>query len=130
MIEQFKDVCIGVGQNPGVSAIGGYTFGEDCLFISVTAPAGASNTSMLPVLAYITGGGFAAESSTNFDFDQTVLKSGGSMIVVQFNYRLGALGFLAGQEVAADGNLNVGLLDQRQALEWINTYISQVSAAI
>lgn len=82
---------------------------------------------MLPVLAYINGGGFAAESSTNFDFDQTVLKS---MIVVQFNYRLGALGFLAGQEVAADGKLNVGLCDQRQALQWSNTYISHVSAAI
>ena len=38
-------------------------------------------------------------------------------------YRLGLLGFLAGSAVAADGDLNAGLLDQRAALEWVQRHI-------
>jgi carboxylesterase type B len=45
------------------------------------------------------------------------------MIYVAFNYRLGAFGFLGGSEVQRNGVLNAGLLDQRLALEWIQTYI-------
>ena len=45
------------------------------------------------------------------------------MIFVSINYRLGALGFLAGPEVAKDGDLNAGLLDQRLALKWIQKNI-------
>lgn len=45
------------------------------------------------------------------------------MIFVALNYRLGALGFLAGPEVAADGDLNAGLLDQRLALDWVQKHI-------
>jgi carboxylesterase type B len=45
------------------------------------------------------------------------------MIYVALNYRLGALGFLAGPEVERDGVLNAGLLDQRFALEWVQRYI-------
>lgn len=45
------------------------------------------------------------------------------MIFVALNYRLGALGFLAGPEVKNDGNLNAGLLDQRMALEWVQQNI-------
>lgn len=35
-------------------------------------------------------------------------------MVVQISYRVGALGFLAGSKVRDDGDLNVGLLDQRK----------------
>lgn len=45
------------------------------------------------------------------------------MIFISLNYRLGALGFLAGPEVHADGNENAGLLDQRFALEWIQNNV-------
>lgn len=45
------------------------------------------------------------------------------MIFVALNYRLGALGFLAGPEVQNDGSLNAGLLDQRLAIEWIQQNI-------
>jgi acetylcholinesterase len=41
--------------------------------------------------------------------------------------RVGALGFLAGSKVAADGVLNAGLLDQRKALKWVQKYIAKVS---
>ena len=42
----------------------------------------------------------------------------GNMIYVNIQYRLGLFGFLSGSQVAADGVLNAGLLDQRAALDW------------
>lgn len=44
-------------------------------------------------------------------------------IFVGINYRLGALGFLSGPAVMADGDQNAGLLDQRFAFEWIKKNI-------
>ena len=49
------------------------------------------------------------------------------LVVVTFNYRVGPYGFLASKEVLADGNTNVGLFDQRKALEWVQQHISKVN---
>ena len=48
---------------------------------------------------------------------------------MNFNYRVGVWGFLAGErlERRGGGDLNVGLLDQRRALSWVRRYISAVS---
>lgn len=40
-------------------------------------------------------------------------------------YRLNVLGFLASDALAADGDLNNGLLDQRAALEWVQRHIGK-----
>ena len=40
------------------------------------------------------------------------------------NYRLGPLGFLNGKQMAELGLLNIGMLDQRQALHWIQENIA------
>lgn len=45
-------------------------------------------------------------------------------ITVEIQYRLGAFGQLASADVQQHGKLNVGLLDQRFALEWVQKYIS------
>ena len=46
------------------------------------------------------------------------------IIEVAMNYRLGALGFMAGPSfVAANGTQNAGLLDQRLGLEWVQKNI-------
>lgn len=37
---------------------------------------------------------------------------------------VGPYGFLASQEVLANGNINNGLKDQRKALQWVQKYIS------
>lgn len=58
-----------------------------------------------------------------------VEESGGNVVLVNFNYRVGAYGFLASEKVRKDGVLNTGLLDQRKALEWVQKYISLVSCS-
>lgn len=45
------------------------------------------------------------------------------MMYVSIQYRLGMFGFLGGSEVADDGVLNAGLLDQRAAIEWVQRNI-------
>jgi len=49
------------------------------------------------------------------------------IVVVTLNYRVGVFGFLASKEVKKDGNINVGNLDQRFALEWVQKNIGKVS---
>ncbi len=46
--------------------------------------------------------------------------------MVNFNYRVGVWGFLASERLRKDGDLNVGLLDQRRLLLWVKQYISKV----
>lgn len=97
---------------------------EDCLTISVTRPKGAHVRShkKLPVLFWIYGGGFENGSPQMYDATSLVQESvaqGKPMIFVAVNYRLGAFGFLGGDEVLKDGAANLGLLDQRMGLEWV-----------
>ena len=51
--------------------------------------------------------------------------SGGSIVFVEFNYRVRLWGFLASEKVRRDGDLNASLLDQRQALLWVKQDIEQ-----
>ncbi|QDS74594.1 hypothetical protein FKW77_008378 [Venturia effusa] len=48
-------------------------------------------------------------------------------IIVQLNYRVSALGFLPGKKVkdSPDSDLNVGLLDQQFALQWVQRHIDK-----
>ncbi|THZ11207.1 alpha/beta-hydrolase [Aureobasidium pullulans] len=100
----FKDVFIGVKQTVGTGLIGGFNYGEDCLYISVITPSSATNTSHLPVLFHIPGGGFAQLADPNLDFTDFVKTSGNNIVAVQINYRVGGLGFLAGEEFGGDPN--------------------------
>jgi cholinesterase len=43
---------------------------------------------------------------------------------VSINYRVGGWGFLGSKETAAAGALNIGLFDQRLALQWIQENIA------
>jgi acetylcholinesterase len=75
---------------------------------------------------YIQGGGYATNSNANYNGTEVVEHSGHDIVLVNFNYRVGALGFLASEEVRSDGDLNAGLLDQRQALYWVQQNIEKV----
>lgn len=75
---------------------------------------------------YIQGGGYAQNSNSNYNGTDVVQNSGNGLVFVNFNYRVGLLGFLASEDVIENGDLNVGLLDQRKVLEWVQKYIHLV----
>ena len=57
-------------------------------------------------------------------YNQTFLvensvKIGKPIMAASIAYRLGPFGFLNGDEVAGAGQTNIGLKDQRKALQWI-----------
>jgi undecaprenyl pyrophosphate synthase len=66
----------------------------------------------------------------NADYDGADLidAGNGDMVVVNFNYRVGPYGFLAGKEVAENKtmSMNNGLRDQRKLLEWVQKHIHEV----
>lgn len=97
---------------------------EDCLYLNVWVPSGATASSQLPVMVFIHGGAFyqgsgGTSASPGNLYDGTYLAASGTVIVVTFNYRLGALGFLA-----QGGNDNFGFADQLLALNWVQTNIA------
>lgn len=48
------------------------------------------------------------------------------VIFVSFNYRLNAFGFSGGKEIEDAGVTNLGLKDQRMAMQWVQKHISEV----
>ncbi|KAF8918948.1 Alpha/Beta hydrolase protein [Mucidula mucida] len=113
-------ICI---QQPAVVGIGS----EDCVTLNVWTPPGANAKSKLPVYVYIHGGGHYYNSAQGFPGNDWVARSDGGLIVVSLQYRLGLLGFLAGQSVTKDSrhsSVNNGLLDQRAGFEWIQRHIA------
>ncbi|KUL89789.1 hypothetical protein ZTR_00456 [Talaromyces verruculosus] len=113
---QFGPLCVGTGQPLGAG------YDEDCLYVNVFKPSNATSDSKLPVWVYIQGGGYAAMGNPNYNGTDVVSYSGGNIVQINFNYRVGVLGFLASDEVRKDGNLNVGLLDQRFLLSWVKEH--------
>ncbi|EGO01172.1 hypothetical protein SERLA73DRAFT_159669 [Serpula lacrymans var. lacrymans S7.3] len=124
--------------NPGLSGVELYlgefqpqprvNASEDCLFINVVRPAGVTQDSNLPVIVWLYGGAFESgdSSSTNgTDIVGRSLDLKTPVIQVSLNYRMNAFGFLAGKEVKAAGVGNIGLYDQRLALEWIQKYVAR-----
>ncbi|PKS06619.1 hypothetical protein jhhlp_007368 [Lomentospora prolificans] len=118
---QFGPRCYGTGHGAWNGAES-----EDCLFANVWAPTNATETSKLPVWVYIQGGGYTANSNPDYSGATVVEESGMNLVFVNFNYRVGLWGFLAGEKVRQDGDLNVGLLDQRQLLKWVKAHIAKV----
>jgi carboxylesterase type B len=70
--------------------------------------------------------GYVANTNANWNGAHVVEKSGHSIVMVNFNYRVGLWGFLASERVREDGALNAGLLDQRMLLKWVKTHIAAV----
>lgn len=96
---------------------------EDCLFLNIWAPADARNA---PVLVWIHGGSLINGAGSEAFYDGARFAQSG-VIVVSINYRLGPLGWLAHPAISAESRHNTsgnyGLLDQIQALRWIQRNI-------
>ena len=110
-----------------LAALPGFDIGpqsEDCLYLNVYAPAGASPTSRKPVLVWIHGGAFVIGAGSQSIYDASRLVRRGDVVVVTINYRLGVFGFLdLGQPERAVPN--AGLLDQIAALAWVRDQITE-----
>ncbi|RKF81721.1 Lipase 1, partial [Golovinomyces cichoracearum] len=98
---------------------------EDCLFLNIFAPANATSESRLPVWFFIPRGGYSVNSDPNCNTTELIKQSGGNIILVQTSYRVSAFGFLASEKIRENGELNVGFLDQRKSLEWVQKHISK-----
>ena len=92
-----------------------FTYSEDCLYLDIYSP----NISLsLPVMVYIHGGGYVLGTAITSPSDILALQG---VVVVIIQYRLGPFGFLTTGDSAAPGNY--GMLDQVEALKWVNENI-------
>jgi para-nitrobenzyl esterase len=118
--DRFGNSCPSAS-NPAKEAMG-----EDCLYLNVWTGA-KSATERRPVLVWIHGGGFWAGSGSDPRTNGELLAKKG-VILVTFNYRLGALGFLATPELSKESGRaasgNYGLLDEIAALQWVKRNIA------
>ncbi|KAM6949501.1 acetylcholinesterase [Aplochiton taeniatus] len=94
---------------------------EDCLYLNVWVPT-SPRAHNLTVMVWIYGGGFYSGSSSLDVYDGRYLAYSETVIVVSMNYRIGAFGFLA-LHGTSEAPGNVGLLDQRMALQWVQDNI-------
>jgi len=110
---------------PSDAAPLGATPAEDCLYLNVWRPAGA--TGKLPVIFWIYGGGFVNGGASPPTYSGANLARQG-VLFVSANYRVGRFGTFAHPQLTAenaDGGLlgNYGYMDQLAALQWVRRNI-------
>jgi carboxylesterase type B len=99
---------------------------EDCLFLNIQTPyipKAGSSQKLRPVYFWIHGGGFTGGTGADPGTDGGNLASREDIVVVQTNYRLSTLGFLAVPGTDIKGNMGIG--DQINALKWVKTNIAK-----
>jgi para-nitrobenzyl esterase len=100
-------------------------FSEDCLYLNIWTPS-LHKDKKLPVMVWIHGGSNKAGWSYEQNYIGTQLAQQGQVIVVSIAYRLGVFGFISHPELSQNNApANFGLLDQIEALKWINNNIDQ-----
>lgn len=101
---------------------------EDCLYLSVYTPSGASPEKPLPVMYWIFGGG--NNSGYAGDYNGGNLAESQNVIVVTVNYRLGPLGWflhpalIAKDASGAEAGGNWSTVDTILGLQWVQDNIA------
>ena len=98
---------------------------EDCLTLNVWAPPGARRA---PVMVWIHGGGHRFGAASMGLFDGAAFARDG-VVLVSFNYRLGALAYFAHPSLTREAGPrqplgNYGLMDEIAALRWVQRNIA------
>ncbi len=124
--DAYGNACI---QTPGLSAANGGDPGplsEDCLYLNVWTPR-LDPSARFPVMVWIHGGAYIFGAGGLDIYNGAPLANKGA-VVVNLNYRLGQLGFFAHPALEKEnpgGPKNFGLLDQIDALKWVQQNIAQ-----
>jgi len=124
--DRFSPMCLQpLRPKNSVFYLGEESSSEDCLYLNVWSTAKAGDRR--PVMVFVYGGGWTIGSASLPLYGGDALAAKGA-VVVSFNYRLGALGFLAHPELTAEGNGasgNYGLMDMIAALKWVKANIER-----
>ncbi len=98
---------------------------EDCLWLSIWTQ--GLDDRKRPVMVFIHGGGFIGGGAGADFYDGTQFSERGDVVLVSIQYRVGITGWLDLEELGGEAyrnSKNNGLLDQLEALRWINANIS------
>ncbi len=130
----FGDKCV-QGDFGLFSTAGG---SEDCLYLNVYTPKGASENDKRgdsdknhgkggskPVMVWIYGGGLRTGDTNSYDPSKLVKQ--GDVVFVSIGYRVNIFGFLAHPAIDSEGHptSNYGIMDQQAALKWVQRNIRQ-----
>ena len=114
------------------SMMGGITdTSEDCLYLNIWTP--KPDNKKRPVMVWVHGGSLTSGAGSMDMYHGNKLAERGDVVFVNFNYRLGALGFAhlgtldnsysinSDSDTKADSNN--GLRDMIAALEWVKSHV-------
>ncbi|KAK8029328.1 hypothetical protein PG991_006384 [Apiospora marii] len=93
---------------------------EDCLTLNIWTKPTPFAAQQKPVLIFLYGGRFANGNTHTPFYDGQALADAEDVVVVMLNYRVNIFGFPGAPDVAG----NLGLRDQRLAVEWIRDNIA------
>lgn len=106
-----------------IQSLGNGTEGEDCLSLNIWSPSADrlnSSSYGTAVLVWIYGGAFTFGSSNTPGYQgYNFVKNNDDITVVTLNYRTNIFGFPAGSSALTPYEANIGLKDQRMAVEWV-----------
>jgi para-nitrobenzyl esterase len=119
--DQFGPVCMQQSR-PGATPAPS----EDCLYVNVWTGAKAASERR-PVIVWTYGGGFTGGSGSEPRYDGDALARKG-VVVVTYNYRLGAFGFFAHPELDKESDHhtsgNCAMMDMASVLHWVQRNIA------
>jgi len=102
------------------------TFKEDCLYLNIWVP--DTPTPNKAVMVWFHGGGLSRGGNSEYRLRGEYMSSSADVIVINVNYRLGTIGWLAHPGFSLDDpnhptTGNYGFLDQQMSLMWIQNNI-------
>jgi para-nitrobenzyl esterase len=93
---------------------------ENCLFLNIWVPDPFPTLGPVPVVIFIHGGSWSQGSGAQPLYWGDYVANTTGQIMVTFNYRLGALGFVSSPLLPG----NYGIMDQQLAIKWVHSNIA------
>jgi para-nitrobenzyl esterase len=123
--DQFPSQCSQLG--PPLPTMPEEQSSEDCLYLNLWTSV-THTKSQLPVMVFFYGGAFRHGSASTPLYASGGLPKATGVILVNINYRVGPLGFLAHPELSAESahhsSGNYALLDAIAGLRWVKRNVS------